>query len=347
MNDVVDDEKTIREELEAAMVDEPVNEPVEVSADDEVLAESVEDEPKGDRVRDEKGRFAKSEEPAVETEATQEAIEQTPDEAPYNWNADAKAKWADLPQEIRDTVLKREKDIQQFISKADEERQLGINMNKTLSPYMPMIQAEGGDAVTAVKDLLNTAYLLRQGTPEQKKQLFMQTAQQFGVDLSDLGPAEVPAGMEPLYQQINELKAQVSQQQSLLQRRDLEERNSLQSEIQQEVDAFAADPSHPHYESVKGRMAALMGSGQAKDLQDAYDQACWASPDIRATLQTQANAEAEAKRKAEAAEKAKQARLKGVSLDGGSSGQPASPAPEDLPLRQQLEAQFAAQSGAV
>ena len=53
---------------------------------------------------------------------------------------------------------------------------------------------------------------------------------------------------------------------------------------------FAANPAHPFFWIVLPRMAALAKAGQTKSLQDAYDQAVAASPEVAAVKRVQASA---------------------------------------------------------
>lgn len=339
----------LRSQLEAAFKGEaePEVETPEVEAIEPETPEVIEPET---RARDEKGRFAKTEaEPvAVELEPTPEA-EPQPEVAlapPNGWTAEAKAKWHELPAEVQQAALKREEDIAKFTSKTDEERSFGREMYRAVQPYMAQIQAEGGTPVAAVQSLLNTAYVLRTGSPEQKRQMLLQTAQQFGVDLGIPQP-EVPAEAAPILQYLNPVVERLGRLESTLTQRDQVEQHQLQSEINTEIETFAADPKHAHFQEVKAHMAALLKEGAAKDLQDAYEQACWARADIRATLLAQQRVEEEQKRKAEARRKAEEAKRRSVSLTGGPGNTSAQSAPEGRGLREELEAQFAAFSGAV
>ena len=90
-------------------------------------------------------------------------------------------------------------------------------------------------------------------------------------------------------------------------------------------------------------MAALLKDGLAKDLQDAYDQAVYARPDIRSTLLEQQLAEKEAKRVADAKAKADAARK----ASGSVTGSPGATAPSksnvpERSLREELVANLAA-----
>lgn len=319
--------------------------------------ESVEDafdESPSERLRDEKGRFAAKQQDeaaevidavapeiaaeVVETEVASTVTAQAAIQPPNGWPEEAKTLWQSLPAQIQAAVDKREQDVAKFTSKSDDERQFGRSMYKTVQPYMAQIQAEGGTPESAVQQLLNTAYVLRVGSPEQKRQLLLQTAQQFGIDITPPEPSDADPKMQQLLNKINQLEG-------AMRARQRQEQNQLQAEIQTEIQAFATNSEHAHYEEVKAHMAALLREGAAKDLQDAYDQACWARPDIRATLLSKQNAEQEQKRKADAKLKAEQAKRKGVGLTGGPGNTGAAPGSQSL--RSELEAAFASASSGV
>jgi hypothetical protein len=56
------------------------------------------------------------------------------------------------------------------------------------------------------------------------------------------------------------------------------------TEIANTIEGFAKAPGHEHFPAVKQLMGHLMKSGQAADMQDAYDKAIWATPSIRSQL---------------------------------------------------------------
>lgn len=259
---------------------------------------------------------------------------------PNGWSAEAKAKWHELSPEIQAAVSKRETDIAKFTGKTDEERSFGREMQRVVAPYLAQIQSEGGTPAGAVQSLLNTAYVLRNGSAEQKQQALIGIAQQFRIPIPN--SAELPQvspELQTMQQQIAQLRGQLDQFNSSSQQ-------STQASIQADIQRFAADPAHPHFEEVKAVMGALMTSGAAQDLQSAYDMACHARPDIRATLQAQQRVAEEQKRRSEETAKANAARAKAVSITGGP-GLAAASAPSDRSLREELSANFRAASGAV
>jgi hypothetical protein len=361
-------ENSVRDDIEAAIKEHAEVETPEVEKPVVEAAAEVESEAqKQERTRDEKGRFVAKEAEAGKPEqrdasvlekpvaagmgastpeqpalpAAQEAKPEAALAPPNGWTAEAKAKWHELPPEIMAAVQKREQDIAKFTSTRDEHASFGKEVYQTVQPYLAQIQAEGGTPTSAIKSLLNTAYVLRTGSPEQKRQLLLQTAAQFGVDLGtpQAQPGAVP-GLETLQQRLDRLEHERQQERAA-------EQNRLQAEVQTEIETFAADPKHPHYEAVKGHMSALIAQGLAKDLQDAYDQAVWARPDTRATLAAQQRAEEEQKRRAEAKQRAEDAKRKNVSITGGPGNTAAASAPGGRSIREELLAASAAVSGGV
>lgn len=348
--------RSLREELEAAAAgeDEPV---VEVTDEAPIEATDEPEKPvEAGRERDESGRFVAKEEPKEEAEKPEAPVEAKPeDEAPESgdtdkpapappngWTAEAKGKWADLDPDIQAAVAKREQDIAKFVSKSDDERNFGREMQRVVSPYMAQIQAEGGTPTAAVQSLLNTAYLLRSGSPEQKRALLLQTAQQFGVDLGqpEQQQGDIPPYVQQLSQRFDQFEEALTQQQKAVQ-------TQAQRDVDSEIEAFANDPAHIYFHEVTETMAALLSAGVAKNLQDAYDRSCQASPEIRATLAAQERAAEVQKRKQAEAERARQAKRKDVSLTGGPGSSSGQAPPESRSLREELEANLVASGGHV
>lgn len=311
---------------------------------------------KADRLRDEQGRFKAAEEKAeevkVEAEKPAEIKEETKTEVkpevkeetkrapapPNGWSAEAKAKWHELPPEIMAAVAQRESDLGRAAGKMDEERSLGRDFQKIFQPYIPILQAEGTTPQQAVSSLLNTAYILRAGSPQQKKTALMETAKQFGIELTpdtNSSVSTVPPELAAVQQELAQLKG-------LLNSRETQAQSASEAQMRQEIDTFAADSANVHFAEVRADMAALLSAGRAKDLKTAYDMACWARPDIRSSLQAQLRAEDERKKR----EAAEEARRKAISVTG-APGITNAPGAGERSLRQELEANMAAARGAV
>lgn len=278
-------DKTIEEELKDAIA----------GASEEVEVEETIEEPVEEVV-----------EPVSEVEKT---VEEKPEEKPVDdgiappvaWSGAVKDKWKDLPPEVRAEIAKREGDIQAMVTRHDGDLSVGRKIKEIAAPYEAIIRSEGGTVEGAFKDLLNTSYILRAGSPQQKAQAVMQAIQQFGVDLS------LASGQ----QQVNPLSAIQQEIQALRQQADpVRIKTQLQEEMERdrisgEIEAFAANPSNVHFQAVKSQMGSLLSTGRAKDLQEAYDMAIWSDPSIRSELLKVQQAQDAEKKKAEMAAKKK------------------------------------------
>lgn len=331
-------EVSLRDEITNAMKEVAEKEPIKdelpkEEAPKDIVPDTAEQKP----ARNEAGKFAKKQKSEDIDAVDPVKPEPKPEiKVPNSWSAASKAKWADLPAELQTEINKRETEIHQGFTRMDEDRQFGKSLKDVISPYMPIIQAEGGTPVTAIQSLLNSAYVLRTGTPQAKSQLFHQLAHQYGVDLTQIPQGQVKT--DPQLQAIqSELMQLKNERQNELTMREQQERSNLQSQI----DTFAADPKNGHFEAVKADMAALLQGGRAKDLQEAYDMAVWARPDIRSTLIQSQTSELEAKRVAEAKAKADAARRASVSVKGGpGAAAPTNSAVTNRSLREELVANY-------
>lgn len=314
----VANEEVVAPEIEIGQSEEPVSLRDQIVAARDKAVEPKEDAPieeKKLKARAEDGKFTK--EPKIKTvKSTEQQIEPVKDlttkiDAPQSYSATVKAKWKELPSDIQQELAKREQDVHKELTKHDEERVFGRQIRSVVAPYEAMIRAEGGTPDKAVAELLNTAYLLRTVSPQQKGQLIWQVARQFGADMSNTQQtqAAVDPRLQQMQQELQQMKGTIQQQQTLKEQQE-------QANITGEINVFAAKPENVHFEAVKAHMAALLQNGLAKDLQDAYDQAVYARPDIRSTLLEKQSADLAAKRIAETKAKAEAAKRAGSSVKG-------------------------------
>lgn len=311
------------------------------------------------KTRDERGRFApaseaqdgKAEQPGdagasrspapASAQAASEPVASEPVvRAPEGWTAEAKAEFGNLPKVIQNEVLRREADIHKGLTRDSEERAFAKQMREVVTPYMPIITAEGGNPVAAVQNLLNTAYLLRTASPAEKGRMIQQLAQQYGAEMP--APGEQPY-VDPTVQA---LQSRVAQMDQWIQQSQISQQQQQEMAVQSQIQAFASDPANQHFEQVKAHMASLLSNGLAADLKDAYQQAIWANPDVRSSLLSEQSRTAEEKRIADIKARTDKARSAAVSVRG-SPGTAVPTAAIERSLREELAAQFAAVSGRV
>lgn len=265
------------------------------------------------RERDESGRFAarKPAEPAQEAavedqpedHAVAEQQSQPPAEAkpaPGSWPKELKDKFGSIEQSVQEYLHKREADISRTINQYSQKAKLADSYTQAIQPYEGILRADGVDPVQAVAALMQTYQVMTRSSPAQKAEAFREMAERFGVDISSLSGD----GGQPATRADDGLYAKVAALEAELANRRAAEQNAEQASVASMIADFQTKA--PHFEAVRLHMGALLQSGLAKDMQDAYEQACMAHPEIRATVlgEQEAKRREEAQRAAAAARKA-------------------------------------------
>ena len=285
-------------------------------------------------------------EPVVNDEPKQEAVTNDVNEpvaptqedipAPQSWKPDAKNSWATLPPNVKAEITRRENDFHKMLTTNEGELRLGKEMKDVIEPYMPSIRQSGVEPKTLINDLLGTVNVLKNGSEDQKIQVIRNIIEGYGVDINKvMSFQENPMAL--IQRELESIRQQANPQVIIQQLQDKHEYDNIQSEVR----AFAANPANTHYEPVKAAMAPLLASGQAKDMQEAYDMACWANPTIRSTLMNATKVDESAKRKAEIASKKNAA----ASVTGSPSAISGNSTPPERSLRDELRANLASVQG--
>lgn len=225
-------------------------------------------------------------------------------EAPKTWRKEAAEQWATLPPTVQQEILKREQDIFRGLEGYKADATFGRSLRSAIDPYMPVLQQYGIDPAQQVSNLMQAHHTLALGTPEQKSAYLLQIAQEYGVDLSGLSPEGQPfvdPAVQGLQKQLQAVQSQLAAQHQAATQQRL-------SAITEEINAFASKPENEHFDAVANDIAALLKSGAAKDLADAYEKAVWAHPVTRAKLMAKQQADAAAKSASDAAQRANAAK---------------------------------------
>jgi hypothetical protein len=299
------------------------------------------DEQKAERVRDEQGRFAKAEaakeskdpkretlklktppapdeHPGAPSPTTQAAAQPVAPEkiaAPQEWSGLAKVKWDKLPAAVQQEIVQRE--------------QTRMAATQEMAPLKEMFD-------------VNREFLVNQAgsVPEAMRQMmqFARMSVDNPVALAEhilrargIDPRQAFAGQQVAPQQaqapdIQTYVAQLVQQavQPFQAQAEQQQTQQLQSTIEQ----FASRPDRPFFNDVRVHMGQLIQAGTAKSMDEAYEQATWANPAIRAHL-LEMQQEATATARAAEAQKARAATrasvggspIPGANLNGkGDSG---------------------------
>jgi hypothetical protein len=245
------------------------------SIDDAINAafEKIENQP-----RDEQGRFAqrqdeqaKAEKP-VEAKPEEPKVEQKTDPAldplsvaPASWPKDKAALWQNLPPDAKQFLEQRERQISQ-----------GFARYQGVAEYADLAEKQG----TTLRAFLDNANSWEASMRERPVETLLHAVNLFNLDPRQLAaalngqpaPQNTAQYTQPAPPRPVDIQREVE---SVLQKRETE----------REVEKFFADPANKYTGTVSDHMAALITADRSLSLKDAYEQACWAHPQVRAELQ--------------------------------------------------------------
>lgn len=226
-----------------------------------------------------------------------------------------KAEWAKLPKNWRQEFYRRETDFHKGIEPYKGAHSRWEKLEKeVISPYTARLQALGQPEMV-FKEFLQLDHALTSGTPQQKAQAFAAFQQFYGIGAPPSQQQTPQTPMDPTVQRLQDELAQIkgTLTQDLTVRQQREQHEALES-----INAFKSDPKNIYFDDVKDDMAALLSTGRAKDLADAYDKACRMNPAVFAATAKQQR-EAEEKQRIEDA-KRKTADAKRAGFDVQAQG---------------------------
>lgn len=227
--------------------------------------------------------------------------------------------------------MRRERQIDETLKSTANERKFAQEIQTVFQPYEAELRAAGVTTKETVRDLLNTAYVLRRGDQQSKARLVAQIIQAHGVDLNTLDAllaGTAPTQPDPTAQRLAQLERAEQDRQRAAQQREMET-------SQRAVDEFASN--NEFFPDVAHLMQPMLERGIAPDLKSAYEMACRAHPEVSKVLSQRHSNTASTATKLAASS----------SVKGNGPRNTAAPKGGPKDLRSLLEAQFDAvnQSG--
>ena len=275
----VEEEQSLRD-----MVAEAMNAPVE----EEKPTASLPVEEKPESPPPEKPEPAPQADKKEETPPAEAAKEpETPqgqwtqDKPPSSWTPGAQARWAEIPEDLRKEIVRRE---EASVRGLQQMRESYAPMDKMANDLYPFIKEAIDSRVEPsgyISSVLTTERNLRMGDKRQKFDILLQIGDQYGIPLREIINKSVGEEIlkAPEAAPVAQLPPELMQelQESRKFREEYSQTNALA-----EVERFGKDK--PYFEAVRGRMADLIDKGAATSLEDAYDQATWGDATIRGKL---------------------------------------------------------------
>ena len=247
--------------------------------------------------RDEGGRFAaKQAEDDAKAAAAVQAATKAPGE-PWKpvWYKDEFGDFKQMPEPFRNALKAREDEFGRKWQEQAAPANAWRGLEAKIQPYMQELSAAGVQPAQYFENLHNANEYLRKD-PEAALQWLAQSS---GVDLVALadkiyaaqGGEAAPGapGADPLVAQLQQQIAGLEQKLggvTKFQHDSMEQQRQAQFNSRlAEIEDFAKDK--PQFDALEGTMVNLMRGGQAKTLQEAYEQAQWLHPEVRERILTE------------------------------------------------------------
>lgn len=222
----------------------------------------------------------KTDDTKIEEEVTNKEPVLTQDKAPSGWSPKSRERWAEIPEDLRSEILRREEASAAGVRKLQEETAPMRGFVQALSPFINEAAQNARDPAQYIGNVMVTERVLRTGNPDQKFDALLGIADQYGIPLRQIINKSVGEEI---------LKAPEKQQFSLPPeiQKELEESRRWREEQSRntnttQITQFAE--KNEFFEDVRVTMANLLEAGSAKTLEEAYEQATWANPEIRSIL---------------------------------------------------------------
>jgi len=220
--------------------------------------------------------------------------------APVSWTPAAREHWAGIPPEAKAEIVKREGDIARGLQQASGHKRVADEYFRTVAPFQQYIQAANSTPAQAITELMTTASQLTAGSPAKKAQVVQNIIAEYGVDISMLdnllaGEPVPDDPNAPLLTAIDERLAPINDFMGQVQHGRQEQAQEVNEEAATELGTFQ-ESHNEFYDDLREDMADLMematNRGRTMSLEQAYNHAANAHPEIGPILKQRTAAEA-------------------------------------------------------
>jgi hypothetical protein len=212
--------------------------------------------------------------------------------APQSWKPAMREQFTKLPAEMQQEILRRESETGRALSESAAARKFNSEFSQVIRPFEALIAGSGVHPLKAVQNLMSTAATLQTGTSVQKAGTIANIIRTYGVDIPTLD--KMLAGQKPKENtgQLDEAALQRAIDARLQNhpvitaqtRAQKQQEEQMQTQASQTAEEFAADPKNEYYEDLREDMADLLdmaaNRGRLMSIQEAYDRAASAHPEI-------------------------------------------------------------------
>jgi len=325
-----------RAAIEAAM---DQSETTTLEEDSEVVTEEgevkeikeIKEEPTSTPIVEDPSAPTKKQEPSEPTETAQPSKIYSVDKPPSSWRPAQQAKWAKLEPDVRQEVIRREREVDKTLSDSTQARQVAGALYQTVQPYMARIQSQGIHPIAAIQELLKADHILSTAPKGKRAEFMAKLISDYDIDVAALADAldgkpttdPTTSAVEKLLQERLQPFMKFIQDQT---QGNQQAQQRQQQKMAEDIEVMAADPKYPEFDTIREDMADIIDLQSKKGvyltLEQAYTRAIAMNPEVseRVRKQTEgAQRQAAAKDKAE---KARKALAASVSVNGAPEGSP-------------------------
>lgn len=289
-----------------------------------------------------------------------------PIERPKSWSKEASESWSSLPRNVQELIFKRESEREKdYTSKTEQlarereefgrQQSLPASLYRTLEPHLQDFHLRGVDPHAWLNEVIAIDKMARQDKAAAARHLLQawrltpaQLAQAQAQGQNQAFNPQLQQVLNPVVQEVQRLKQQLSE-------REKAEIQARQQGINREVEAFKSakgengEPLRPHFETVSEDMAEyaerLSQANPQKSLgevlQEAYDRAIWAHPEVRKQILEAEQKQKEEREREDAAKRVADAKKASTSIVGSPNGKTI---PTGMTRREQIAAEIAARA---
>ncbi len=239
---------------------------------------------------------------------------------PASWSAEMHSHWTTLPPQVQAYVSQREQDASRKISEQGNELGRARPVVELFDRYQQNFDRHGVSFEDGMASLMQAQEMLDQNP----LQGIAAIAETYGIDL----PSVFGTAAQQLSPEVQRLIADNRQYQATINNLQRDQRARQIAEDRAVFDDALHDLGHwsmdkEHFAAVENAMASLLSSGEADDLDQAYEMACHAVPEIRQQLLEEERAREAEERRLAGAQAARDARRMAQTNIGNRAARPA------------------------
>lgn len=161
--------------------------------------------------------------------------------------------WNNAPPELLEAFAQREADFEKGAQTWKSKAEQADAVLNEFKPYEWILRNEGTTPQAAIGPLLQTAAILRTGTPAQKAHSVANIMRQYGIPVEHISATlgQGNPAVDPQYDHLAQRFSRIEQAQMMQEQAQSQRTMSI-------IEQFGADPNHQHFAELQDKMLALL-----------------------------------------------------------------------------------------